>query len=372
MCGEVNNGCGYANETRAVGSRKIKGCAEDAQRKKILEIKEAKEWLLSAADDHEAEADRQRNLMFSEAEANTAAQHVADDVTAAILGDLQVANVLIAAGIVLEETDAKSDLVLLDRALFQLEEPGTFVAQSIVERAFATELVHSQDLAAARETLRQRTEDTLNSLISHAKDAGGVVIEAIRKVDGQKLLDALARFGSPLADLPKIGSLFRKGIEKMQSALDFLTRMLNSDFVTALREKLHAVWLTIQDGSWEDALLGWAFRVKEVQLSLARAATSSLTNLMEVDRASNEMPSLSEGFGTRMKWAKGITSAVTFGGGLLLFAGVTAGASTLFVTGAYLSILAAILLIGRDCAGSGAIFHQQRGIQSIVDSLVCA
>jgi hypothetical protein len=338
--------------------------------RRAAEIRKAKEWLISAADEHEGEATKTRHQMFAEIEVEEQPEHLLSDVMATILSDLHVANTLMAAGNVTQETDADPNPELLNQAVFELQD--TDFLHEEMERlfAFSAEPKKSKDLASARDSFRRSGDEALDRLISAAKDASGSLITAMKKVDGQKLLGALSGLSGPLDDLPKTGNLFRKGIEKIQQAFDLLRRMLDSQLVIEVKAKLAELWSKIETGTWGDALLGWTFNASAVRELLSKAAAVDDVCADRLDRATDSFGPLVETFTIEMKWAKTITSAVSFASGLLVLVGVTAGSSVLFLAGAYLSILTAILLMGRDSAGSGKLFHGNRGVRSIGEALL--
>jgi hypothetical protein len=190
-----------------------------------------------------------RNQMFAETETTAKPEQVAGDVMAAVLSDVHIANTLMAAGNALEETDAYPNPELLNQAVFGMQEATLLHEQTERLLAFSAEPIHSEDLRSARATFQRRADETLNSLISAAKDASVSLISAMKKLDGQKLLDGLSQLGGPLAELPKAGNLFRKGVEKIQNAFDFLRRMLDSQLLSEVKEKLGELWSKIKDGT---------------------------------------------------------------------------------------------------------------------------
>ena len=84
-------------------------------------IREAKEWLISAADQHETDAARVRQRFLAEPAAAQAEQTTAD-VMSVVISDLYVANTLMAAGQAVEETGAPSAPHLLDEALVGIQQ----------------------------------------------------------------------------------------------------------------------------------------------------------------------------------------------------------------------------------------------------------
>lgn len=338
---------------------------------RAMQIREAKEFLLSAAEQQETDATGAREYFLAAASLEKTPEAAPADIMTIVISDLSVANTLMAAGAALEETETKADPAKLDQAVIGLQQSSDVNENAIRAFAFSSEPVHSADLPSARDSFRERTEEALKELISKAKDACSGAITAMKKLDPQKLIQALADLGGPLAQLPRVGSLFQKGLEKMQSALDFLRRLLDADFMSEIKEKLSSLWERVKDGSWADDLLGWTFNRPAIEAMLPKAASSPQLTPDQVDRATGDLAPLVEKFSSEMKWAKALTAAVGFGGSLLVYASaVTAGTSALFVGGAYLMILAAIIVIGRDSAGTGKLLHNGRGVESIIEGLI--
>jgi hypothetical protein len=339
--------------------------------RKATEVRDAKEWLISAAEQHENDAVRAREHFTSEVSAAKEPEWTAPDIMSVVISDLWVANTLMAAGNVLEETPAKPDPKLLDQALIGIQQSTSIDEDTTRAFAFSSKPLHSTDLPVAREVFRQHAHDTLTDLVSQARGAASTVITAMNKIEGRKLLQALADLGGPMATLPELGNLFRKGMEKMQNALDFLRRMLDSEFLREIKSKISGMSAKVTDGTWTDDLLGWTFNRAAIESLLPKAACSDQFTVDQVDLATGDLAPLAEKFSSEMKWAKAVTTAVSFAGGFLtVAAGVSAGTSALFVGGAYLMTLAAIIVVGRDSVGSGALLHGHRGVQSIVQTLI--
>jgi len=344
--------------------------APENQRPKLM--KDASDWLMSAADQHENEAARARQGFVAETE-GPEAQLSTPEMMSVVISDLHVANTLMAAGTALQETEAKPNPQLLDQALVGLQQTATIDQETISAFAFTSTPVHSPDLPSARDVFRQRVTEALDEMVSLSKDACSSVISGLKKVDSQQALDALAKLGGPLAELPKMGLLFRKGVEKMQNALDFLKRMLDSAGLQEVKQKLTEIWSRVMDGTWANVLLDWIFRVDAIKGMLPRAATSDKFAADQVDMATGELTPVVERHTSEMNWAKAISAAVGFAGTILLgMAHVTLGTSALVLAGAYLLILGAIVLMGRDSAGHGSMFHGNRGVRAVVEGLIAA
>jgi hypothetical protein len=136
-----------------------------------------------------------------------------------------------------------------------------------------------------------------------------------------------------------------------------------------VKEKITAFWKHVQDGTLLDSLLAWTFEQDNIHAALQQVAEKQALS-GRVDGASDLLPALGEGFKNQMKWAATLNSVVAASSGLLLIAGVVAaGPLAAFTAGAYLLILAAIVIIGRDYAGRKGLFHDGNGILGVIESV---
>ena len=332
-------------------------------------LREAKQWLISAADDHAAASARATERYFSAPPADGTAIEMPIDVLSSILEDTQVGNTLIAAGHALDETGSGGSVRALDDAISGLQTVD-FRSQALVALNFAGEPTHSADIAAAAQTLRVRANECMNTFVTEARAAGSQVITQLSKVDSAKALEALSRLGGPFAQLPQIGVLIKKGIERLQRAMDSLVKLLDAAGLKETKEKLTALGSKLRDGTLIDSLLQWALGGDSVKAAIDKVLGTSTVGTSTLDGASDLLPPLGEGFKTKMAWARTLTGVIAAGAGLLLVVGVAAAAPVaVFTAGAYLLVLAAIIVVGRDYAGNGDFFLQHKGLRAIIESL---
>jgi hypothetical protein len=333
-------------------------------------VRDAKRWLVSAADEQGESSSRVAQLYFTgPAGESPAAEPTGADALAAILADAEVATTLIAAGHALGESGTGLETAPLDDAISSLH---TFEAHTdaFAMQNFQGEPIHSKDPAAATQTLRSRTDETLRTFVMEARSAGGQVVEKLSKVDAAKALEALSQLGGPMQKLPEFGELVKKGIAKLQGVADSLMKLLGDAGFGAVKEKLTAFWSKLKDGTLVDSLLGWVFGRESIETALDRAAGIPAIVVAAFDSASDSIPLLGDSFKGKMSWAKTLTGIVAAGAGLLLCIGAVAGGPlAIFTAGTYLLILAAILLIGRNYAGDGGIFVQGKGLRATIESL---
>jgi hypothetical protein len=334
-------------------------------------VRAAKEWLLRAADDQGRESDTARSLYFAAPPATSAKTVSTAETLAGIIAEAQVANTLIAAGQALGETGGEARPEALDDAIVALDSTTDFAVQIESALHFSAQPTHSPDLSTATKTFQSRVQETLNTLVTGARDASRTVVDKLAKLDPTAALDALAQLGGPLAKLHDIGVFIKKGFEKLQQAMNSLRELLNADALREVKEKLNALWNHLSDGTLVDSLLAWVFHRQEIDSAVPNALAKTGLAATAVDSATDLLPALEEGFKSKMAWSKALTAVIAGSAGLvLMFGHVAAGPVALVTAGAYLLILTAIVLIGRDYAGRTGLFHEGKGILGVVESLV--
>ena len=332
-------------------------------------VRQAKEWLLSASDQQGREAAALRAQYFSAPPSTPAKAVSTADALASILADAQVGDTLIAAGGALGEQGATPSPQVLDDALLRMQSaPDLGVRMAALH--FAAEATHSADLPSATKTLRDRAEETLQTLVSQAHQAGGAVVDQLARVDAGKALEALSKLGGPLARLPELGVFIQKGIEKIRGAMQTLIDLLGRVGLSDIRDRMTKIWNKLTDGTFIDSLLGWAFDRQPIENAVSVAAAKTSLTVSAIDSASDLLPPLGEGYTAKMTWAKTLSGLIAAAAGMLLtFGVVAAGPVAEFSAGAYLLILAAIIVIGRDYAGENGLFHQGKGILGVIEAL---
>lgn len=340
--------------------------------------------LEQTAQQHETGGMGYRAFMFSELETTTEADKVTrermtEDVLVSVLTDLQVANVLMAAGQALGETGKKAEPRLLDETLLRLDNTTRAIEQSLAqgvkpgrfgftEEAASPEVVRSADLPSAIETCKRRSNETLDILVSEAQGVVTSVVTALSKLDEKEVLEALSKLGVEVKELPKVGRLFRQGIEKLKGAIDTLTRLLGSEALVRIKAQVEQIWQEVREGKHVAQALKWAFGVEATQALIAKILSSEGLQQEALDQASNALAPLATTFKEKMAMAKGMASAVTLGGTLLALTPLAGPGLMLFTASFYMGILAAVVLIGMDYADGGRILLRVRGVGEIISS----
>lgn len=314
-------------------------------------------------------------------------ERVTEDMLASVLTDLDVANVLIAAGAARGEAGERADPALLDQALQRLDN-----STRAMERAAASPLgaaaspgrfgftddkppdeVKSADLAAAVKTLRKRSDETLQSLLTDAQAAVSGAIKALANLDEEKVIAALRTLGVQVQDLPKVGRLLQQGVEKLKAAIDSLIRLLGSDALKQIKDKAEKVWKDIKEGKHIESALRWAFGVEGTQKRIAQVLGIETLQVAAIDKASNELPRLAIRFRETMKMLESVIAAVGLGGTLLSMV-FSAAAPQIALAGATILavILGGIVLFGMDYTDSRGVLRRVRGVGEIVKGVQTA
>lgn len=338
-----------------------------------------------AAQQHGTGGASYQTFMFSELSAapesdKATRERVTEDVLATVMTDLQIANTLMAAGQTLGETGGRAEPHLLDEALLRLGNSTQIIERSLpsplaegatpgrfgfTEEAPGPETVKSADLPSAVESFRKRSDETLSALVEDAKGVVMSVIDALSKIDSDKVLAALSKLSVNTGELQKVGRLFRQGVEKLQGAIEALLRLLGDDLVASVKEQVEKIWNGLKDGKFVAAPLAWAFGVEAARNEVTQILQSAGLKQESLDEASNALAKLRTSFKENMSLLEGIASAVGLAGTLLFLVPGLGPNMALVAAGIYGVILAAVVLIGMDYTDSGVLLKRVDGVREI-------
>lgn len=342
-----------------------------------------------AAQQHETGGNSYRGYMLNSLEAPQAQpqavlNRVTQDTLASISADLQVANVLMAAGQILGETGAKAEPSLLDSALGGLEsstqvlEPSLLTPLdaapaagrfSLAAALPAAPLFHSNNLGDAVKCFGDTSSQTLTDLVKGAQDALSSAITALSKIDQQKVMEALSKLGAQVQDLPKIGRLFAQGVQKLEEAIDSLIRLLGSQALVQVKAQVEQVWTSVKQGQYVTDGLHYAFATQAAQDYVKGILEKQGLDIVRLDDASNRLLQLQAQFKDSMQTLGGITSALTLASSFIAFTSLVTPQLALGMAAAYLVVISAVLLIGMDYADSTTILNRVAGVREIAKSV---
>jgi hypothetical protein len=387
MTAHVDRTSDYLNNTQSVlnaGRRLRLVLAKDHARREY-----AITQLERAAQQQETGGEGYRAFMFSELETAEEAdkqkrERVTEDILAGVLTDLNVANVLMAAGQTLGETGQETGAKTLDEALLRLENTTRIIEQSLpiplssgvepgrfgfTELATELEVIKSADLPSAIESFRKRSNETLADFVDQSKEVVVSIVTGLSKLDASKVLGALSGLGEKIAELPRVGRLFNQGIDKLQSAIDALLRLLGSDLLKKVKAQVEKIWNDLKDGKYVSEPLEWAFGIEETRKEIEAVLLYQGLNEETLDEACKSVAELRIAFKETMGMLSGVVSAVSLAGTLLFMIPGIGQPLALTAASIYVVVLGTVVLIGMDYTDSGILLKRVRGVREIVKDL---
>ena len=285
-----------------------------------------------------------------------------------ILFEVQSANMLIAAGLATEGPQPGPSH--LSQALDQIEQ--TQAAATAPETGFlfaAGSSVMSADLPSAKRTFRTDAQFALDRFVTEATEVIQSVLDQLKKLDPAKIADAIEALGKPFHDAVEAGRLLKKGIERLQNALQGLLDLLGSGALAQLKERASQVWDKFAKGEYTRELLSRTFGVEETGKSIDAILQSANLEIASLDSASNALRPLTDSYGGKIAIVKGLLAAVALIAGGLAFLHVAMPWLPLLLGSAYAALVGATVLIGMNYAGRAGVLQWVAGVRDIADGL---
>jgi hypothetical protein len=335
--------------------------------------------LEQAAAEHEDDALAVQALMFRETPvADTRADGTGDagDVLATVLADLDVANVLIAAGHSVDEAGAPGDRQFLTDAIRRLD-ATTGALERAAQNLGDTELgftepsalpqrLESPDLATAISSFRARANETLTSIARNAEDATTTVTDSLRKLDPQAVMAALGKLGEAAPKLASAGRLLRQGIAKLERAIGSLGRLLEGTPLDRVRKDVLALWEDVKSGRLLGRVLAGLLDVDGISKRVQEMLATDHLVRERLDEGSGELSALAVRFESEMSVVKRIASAVALAAAVIGLTQIATPTVTLVIAGVYALIVATVVVIAMDYTGSHQLLDRVRGVNDIV------
>jgi hypothetical protein len=318
---------------------------------------------------------------FSASAGDAAAAEVPPEAAfTAFAVDVQAANVLIAAGQAAGELGDPADPGVLDQALARVQSLGAgfedVLAQGTEGGGFAFQEASASGDAPAPvsspEDFRARATETVDSLVREAGRVVSTVAETLsgiaEKVGAAELAKVLKDVGKQLSELPRLGRLIRKGLEKLERAIAALLRFVGSDVLDRARERAQQVWNDIKEGKHVDRALAWAFGTEETARHVEQVLAGGTPASTALERAGHELEELDRRFGEVMGVARLLAGAIGIGAGIALLTPL-GPQGALAVGSLNLLLLGVVIVIGTDYTDESRVFRSVRGVRQIASSL---
>jgi hypothetical protein len=342
-------------------------------------IDQATAQLERAATEQETRARAIESLMFRDADASAAAatesSATTDGVLAAVLADIEVANVLIAAGHALGESGIAGEKRLLDEALRDLAATTRHLESAPPERLgfedppATSPGPASADIESAIATFGARAEQTLSDILRRSEEVTTTVTEALRNIDPQKVGTALASLGAALPQLDSAGRLLRQGITKLERAIAALDRLLKGTPLDKVRADVAGMWEDIKSGEIVTKALGRLLDVEGIRERTKVILAGDGLRRERLDDGATQLSHLATRFDSEMKIAKALAGAVALSATLIGLLQIGGPGVTLLTAFVYALILAVVVTIAMDYTRSGGMVDRVRGVDAIVADL---
>jgi hypothetical protein len=335
-------------------------------------VRFAAQQLKDAAQESETQETQKRNFMFSELEdskiAHVEKEKNAQSVLTSVLADVQVAEVLIAAGQAIGEigeTGEKIDAVYLQESLNRLEETTQTLKQLQIVTSYSPDHPCT-DL----KTFQKCSHETLKTIVDQAKKGVEAIGKGLQGIDKISVLPILAELGSKIQQFPGIGDLVRQGIHMMGKAINDLARLLKEKIPPELTEKIQQVWQDFTNGQSLNVTLTWAFGIESIQNEIDQLLPENEAAADKLEKAYYDLIELTKTYQEKMTIVQKFGAVVSPIGALLAFTPLVNQGLSLFMASTYLTILAVILLIGMDYSDGRGAFGVVNGVGKIVQYLL--
>lgn len=314
-------------------------------------------------------------------------ERVSGDNLATIVTDLQVAQVLTAAAQATGELDMPSEVRTvgvavppLEAALQDLEQTtarlrgplaAPFTEAPPATRGFlrpaeviAVPPVQSQTLDEAVQTFRTISLTTLDGVVDGLRQAILGLIQAIRNLDEQAILEALRLLGLDLQRLPEVGRLIRLALDRITKVIDAIVDWLGPEILQLLKEQLRELLRKLLRDQQVSDLLRQALKVEDTRALIEQTLSAPTLSREKLDEGSTQLRVLDLRFQEQMQMVSEASRLVTTIGGLLLTTGLGVKAVPLTAL-AYCAVLGWALALGIDYADSGRWLDMVQGVGRI-------
>jgi hypothetical protein len=257
---------------------------------------------------------------------------------------------------------------VLDEALARLDNANRTLSRAAEQSgAFHfsedVEPVSSLTLDAALDNFRSCMKNTLDTVVVESEKVARVAVDALGKLPLEKVTAALGGLGTAGDALPRIGRLLRQGIDKLEGALNALLRLFGSDAMSAVRERVNAIWKKFRDGELIPGLLRSALHVDDTMVFVENILHSGKVTQVALDAGSTALTRLTKDFSAKMASARTLSAGAAGATSILLLTPFAPQAA-LFAASLHAVIIAAVLLMALDYTDSGTL-RWVRGVREV-------
>lgn len=300
-----------------------------------------------------------------------------ESVMVAALTDLQIGNVMIATGGALKEVEIPDERSILNDALLNLETTTQFFKQTLSGEGRTSleqeETTESLDASTFRDSIKK----ILNSFVFEAERVVSGVCEDLSELDPSTISSVISRLGQAIQNLSHthqgIGRFVDQGIRKLKQSLEFLNQILPQGSLNQCQEIVGQLWNRVNQEEPVHTILSSAFAIESVQgtalNNLETAENNNSFDSSKLEQANKDFIALEKSFKDQMTIARRISGAVTTAGLLLQIVALVDPPMMVLIPSIYLSIIAVVILVGRDYTDADDI-GCVRGVIKITEELL--
>lgn len=297
----------------------------------------------------------------------------AEDALSGVLLDVQAANVLLSAGVALNEHGRGSETSFLYDSMAEVGNSQAIVMHNLGTRArrefSPASGIKSSTLQAAKKTFSDNAEGVLKDIVDEAAGVVADVLEKLRKFDGAKVTESIQKLGESFQVISAAGKLIKRGLDLLKNALDALSKLFGGKVLASAKGKVAEIWKQCQSGEYTRDVLKRIFDVKATEVHIEGILAQADLDIAAIDGATNDLPELADKFKGNMKLFRSLMSGVALAGGIIAFLQLAAPWIPLAMAGVYISLIAAAVLVGMDYSDSGRILRWVRGVGEIANSI---
>jgi hypothetical protein len=297
-----------------------------------------------------------------------------ENALSAIVFDAESANVLLAAGVALNEHRQGADRALLSQSLDNMELSTASVRADLtgtdLRSVDAAKGVLSKDLPSAKESFRVNAEGVVDDFVGKAAEVVSAVFDQLEKLEPAKVLEGLQDLGRTFQIVGEAGTLIRKGMESLKRAIEGLRNLFGDELFDSVKERITKLWDDFKSGKYTREVLAFLFEVRETKSRIDTALLTKVAPTDAFDSATNQLPALSEKFRRIMKLFRTLVRTIALAGLITAAVHFAAPWIPLVLAGAYGGVLAGTAMVGMNYVGTDkGLLHWVRGVGSVADSI---
>ncbi|WP_328337016.1 hypothetical protein [Streptomyces violaceus] len=288
----------------------------------------------------------------------------------AVLSQLGMANVLLAAGRAVGEEDEPAEAGALTPALGALKKTADVLRQHDEDGTSPRQGFGPSGDAPAASTaeLQDRVRRILDLLSMRSAQVATKSFAAIPGLTPKPVQELWEQIGTHLKPGRIVARFLRLGLRAFEAALDVLGRLVPAASLASVRDQVHDLSDRLASDEPAPAVMRWVIGADRVRQEADQVLAADGLDGARLGQTASTLDALSVRFGKVMDVADGIAIAIGLLASALAFFPIAVAAAhiPMAVAGAYLLLVAVVVLIAMDYADSHAGLGLVDGVRVIV------